>query len=1207
VTASAEPTQHSPREPYVGLNAYREQDADFFFGRDREIDLVVGNLQVSRLTLFYGESGVGKSSILRAGAMHALRTEIAAHLAEARAAGENGDAPEKPPLAVAYFRGPWAGPLPGLMAAIHAAVEEASAHSVQPWTPGEDPVEAIRSWTKHVRTILVVLDQVEEYFLYHPSEEGRDTVAGLLTAAVNDVDLRVNFLLSIREDGLAKLDRFKKRIPIFGNVLRIEFLDDDAAKDAIEKPLERYGELAANGNGAYGAEPELVEEIIRQARKPHATPGGAGGAAADTEAEAAGIKTPVLQLILQRLWEEEKSLDSPVLRLETFRDRLRGAENIFRAHLEGTMAQLTEREKDVAAASFRQLVTPSGTKIAQTATDLAGYAKATRDEADAMLSKLVDGRILDTVPPAPGRDERRFEIVHDSLGPTLLTWSNAHAEQRAREEGERKAEERARKARRRALILAGGGILTLVALAIVGLLVYMTVQQGRDADRAEAEAAREREEANAARAEDLFVVDPHRAMGLALASLERLRTDGAERVLRAALSQSRLRYVHRGDAALSRVAVSPKGGWIISTGEGGVAQLFNPESGAQFALEGHENAVLAAAFNSQGTRAVTAGEDQVGRVWEAETGRLVALLEGHSDLIIAAVFSPTEPVVATASYDGTARIWNAGTGGVRAVLRGHESALTALAVSPRGDWIATADEGGGVRLWRRPAGGWHSTGKSTHVLAGTAEHVDWVNALSFSRDGRLLVSASDDKSAVIWNVRTGKQVQDLRDHPRGVLDAAFSPDGAMLATVSEKTLRLWGVKDGFQYQRIPASTDWVYDVEFRPSGSLVMTSGADGVVRLWEAGAGGLLFELRGHTDGVERASFTPDGRSVVTASADGTTRVWDATTGIELRRGDDWVHDGEFGPRDEYLYTVSASSYLVKWDTASGSAPWRARDEGLEALNGVAVGPDGTWLVSGGDDGIPVVWDAETGTAIVNLLPAGDEAGHGQPVVAVDADPRGGNRIATASVDETAIIWTWSEDGAEILRRLDADPDKEGIVTHADGVFAVTYSSDGERLMTAGGDHSARVWDADTGRVLTELRGHDGSIGGVAFHPSGELVATASEDRSVRIWRARDGRQVRELGGLGGPLRAVSFSRDGRLLAAGGSAGQTFVWEWPSGRPVGTFRMHADLINSVAFAADGRILTTSDDHTARLYRCTTCGPLEEVIALARRRLAAVG
>ena len=240
---------------------------------------MIANLKASRLTLLYGESGVGKSSILGAGVMRQLHAEVATNLArhqQAAAAmtgaveGEMLATPfAKPPIAVALFREPWKDdPVPLVMAAVQRAVEEAAGESVPAWREGDDVVETLKTWTKTVRTILVVFDQFEEYFLYHPDDDGPETLAGALPAVVNEPDLRVNFMLSIREDSLAKLDRFKKDIPIFANVLRIHPLDKQAAADAIEEPLKRWKE---NGDGGYRAEPAFVTAVIDEvaARRGH--------------------------------------------------------------------------------------------------------------------------------------------------------------------------------------------------------------------------------------------------------------------------------------------------------------------------------------------------------------------------------------------------------------------------------------------------------------------------------------------------------------------------------------------------------------------------------------------------------------------------------------------------------------------------------------------------------------------------------------------------------------------------------------------------------------------------------------------------------------------------------------------------------------------------------------------------------------------------
>jgi WD40 repeat protein len=1219
--------------PYVGLTAYSEEDAEFFFGREGEIDLVIANLKGSRLTLLYGESGVGKSSILRAGVIRRLQAEIARNRSRRYDEVEEESEPHKLPLAAALFRGPWlAPPLPSLMEVIYAAVKEAVGDDVPPWQPRDNVVETLRTWTKLVRTILVVLDQFEEYFLYHAAEAAPDTVAGALAAIVNEPNLRVNFLLSTREDALAKLDPLKKHIPIYGNVLRIKYLDERAAKAAIEKPLERYTELAENGGGAYWAEPELIEEILRnvktgrmQGAAPAARVGKDGGAGGNGK----GIDTPVLQLVLTRMWEEEtrlwdeEALEARPLRLETFRDRLHGVESIVRTQLDPTMATLTDGEKDIAARAFRYLVTPSGSKFAQSARDLSGFTDIAREEIEVVLEKLAKdpsereqagrGIILRPVPPPPGQEDARYEIFHDALGPTVLAWSTRHLEQRAREEGERLAEERARA---RSRVRRRIGLVVLVVLAALAGLAALSIIKWRQADTSLSDAVAARQEAasrgSAARAAALLSVDPHRAIEASLGGLDPGATDEAVRALRVAMSQSRLRFVYRGDADVTHAAYSSSGHWLVTGASDGTAQLLNTNSGERHDLPGHEGALWAVGFNPDGSRAVTAGDDGTARVWDVATGDLLATFTKHRDTVVSASFSPSEPLVLTASYDGTVRIWDAQTAEQRAILRGAPTneVLTSASFSPNGNWAVTAASGATaaspatVRLWRRPSNGWQHARKPTYVLAG---HTGFVFSASFSDDGRLLVTAGEDRTARIWNVASGRLRQVLEGHQRYVANAVFSPDAKVVATVSEKTLRFWDVKEGFLFYKARVSADWVSTVAFRPTdGELIVTAGSEGVARVWEADTGALLMELRGHTDPIVTAAFTKDGDSIVTAGSDGTARIWDVRTGLELRVHSDWVHSARFAPDGDSVFTVSADHFLIKWDSHTGDPDWFAEDWGGESLNDVIVDSSGRYVVSVGDDTTGVVWDAETGDDIVVLQTGAGETprGHTAEVAAVDFDPREGPpRIATGGADERALIWTWSGNEARVIRELDGNLGADEVTAHRGGVDAVAYSPDGSRLVTAGIDKTARVWNPDTGELLASFSKHGGIVGDAVFHPNGRLVATASEDWTVRVWRASDGRQVKQLGGDGGPLRTVAFSRDGHLLAAGGAAGFTYVWEWPSGKLLAAMKMHSDLINSVAFGEDGRILTASDDYTAKLYRCTTCGPLDELEKRARARV----
>ena len=167
--------------------------------------------------------------------------------------------------------------------------------------------------------------------------------------------------MALREDSLAKLDRFTGRIPgLFGNTLRLDRLDREAARAAIVRPVERFAELT---DEQVTVDPELVERVLDDVGAGQIEPALGGLGAVEGSRNGARIEAPYLQLVMQRLWDEERAARSHVLRVETL-DRLGGAQHIVEEHLEGAMTELAPAEKDIAARLFNHFVTPSGTKIA---------------------------------------------------------------------------------------------------------------------------------------------------------------------------------------------------------------------------------------------------------------------------------------------------------------------------------------------------------------------------------------------------------------------------------------------------------------------------------------------------------------------------------------------------------------------------------------------------------------------------------------------------------------------------------------------------------------------------------------------------------------------------------------------------------------------------------------------------------------------------
>ncbi|MCI0697167.1 ATP-binding protein [candidate division KSB1 bacterium] len=427
--------------PYIGLEPYTEKEAAFFFGRDKDSRLIIANLFAAKLTLLYGASGVGKTSALCAGVINQLR--------------------QRNDLLVIFFNTWQIDPLGALKDAVIDAASNITGES-SPLLDSASLAEYLTTSVSRLRRrLMLIFDQFEEYFLYHPRG---DAFAAEFSEAVTRADIPVSFLISIREDALAKLDHFEGRIPcLFDNYLRLEHLNRSAAKDAIEKPLDYYNKQFPSKR--VEIDQNMVNTIIDQVSTGKVGIGevGRGRIVLSQQAETQ-IETPYLQLVMTRLWEEEIKERSPVFRRETL-DKLKGAEGIVRRHLDDAMEKLRPHERDIAVIIFSYLVTPSGTKIALAAEDL--YDLATINDPTAKLKLAQIEALLEDLSKKTNRilrpvslpvsaswsagairgrfrgtgqlDQTRYEIYHDALTKPILDWRTRYLQEQAAVKGGRRA------------------------------------------------------------------------------------------------------------------------------------------------------------------------------------------------------------------------------------------------------------------------------------------------------------------------------------------------------------------------------------------------------------------------------------------------------------------------------------------------------------------------------------------------------------------------------------------------------------------------------------------------------------------------------------------------------------------------------------------------------------------------------------------------
>jgi hypothetical protein len=286
-----------------------------------------------------------------------------------------------------------------------------------------------------------------------------------------------------------------------------------------------------------------------------------------------------------------------------------------------------------------------------------------------------------------------------------------------------------------------------------------------------------------------------------------------------------------------------------------------------------------------------------------------------------------------------------------------------------------------------------------------AGHEGVVNAASFSPDGSRVVSASNDKTARIFDAASGKEITVLSGHEGFVASAVFSPDGAKVLTASwDKTARIFDAASGQQLLALSGHADKVTSAAFSSDGTRIVTACADGTAHVFDAASGNEVLALRGNPSGLTSAAFSPDDSRIVTAALDGSVRMFEARTGrlVKFFRAHEDVADSVGFSRDgRRLVTASADKTARIFDALTGREILILRGHD-GALHSALFNQDGTRIVTASSDKTARVFDVQSGNEIMVLR------GH-EDVVNSAAFSLDGSSIVTASADRTVRIWSAS------------------------------------------------------------------------------------------------------------------------------------------------------------------------------------------------------
>ncbi|KAF9957305.1 hypothetical protein BGZ72_001943 [Mortierella alpina] len=651
------------------------------------------------------------------------------------------------------------------------------------------------------------------------------------------------------------------------------------------------------------------------------------------------------------------------------------------------------------------------------------------------------------------------------------------------------------------------------------------------------------------------------------------------------------------DGAVSRCIYSPNGETFMTVLETGGANVYSaltrekkwsvpPDVKIDARIAFSPDSAIIATFVSISSTQVRkmeaenqqSSEDEAYAVhlWQTEAGSCRTLL-GHTARITGIAFSPKSDMIASCSDDDTIRLWDTKTGTCR---RQYVSLVGSIAFSPKENRLAVARKDRKWLLW--------DVDKNNSIQTIYMEAHSHISQILYSPTGTKIAFVcthhSSSYDVYLWDVRsrTFTNVGSINDHSMmRFRSIVFSLKGDNIAAISEDGTRvmIWSTETAESRHILESNGEEYLDAAFSPQGDLIATGGRDQMVRLWDVETGVCRGSMSGHSGIIRSVAFSLDGRHIASSGDDTRVRLWEVETGTTRTNSSGLGHTQlSVGPtsKGDIIISVSGGDTVHVWNMETGVSSHSLTEQGVHGRS-IALSPSGKQIASGTTSGKIHLRNLEDGKLPIPLDCDGEE------VTSIAFSPEG-NQIASSSGQAIDI---WDTKTGECLKHSPGCVENEKIIAiafspkadqfasvvetsevvrlwdvvvgncrilqgHANWITGIEYSPKGEEIASVSLDKTIRLWDTTSGECRLVLSGHEDMIFQALYSPDGAEIASCSLDETVRIWNVETGENRITL--VSTTLECVSkiaYSTAGDAIASTDRFGTVQLWDVKTGNSV--------------------------------------------------------